>query len=311
MEYAREHAPTTAAFEAALGALEDGIAVAFASGMAAANAIMDLIPVGATVVATSATYTGVAVRLRELHESGRIVLRIVEALDTTDLIAAAATAHTVWLESPTNPMLEVPDIEKVIATPAQVVVDNTFATPVLQRPLVAGADIVVHSVTKALSGHSDLLMGATVTKDLQKAEELRRRRVLLGAVPSAFDSYLALRGMRTLGLRVERAQANARELAHRLSSHPGVERVHYPSFGSIIAVEVKGDAAAADLVCASTQVWVHATSLGGVESLLERRRRWPLESTVVPENLIRLSVGIEYVEELWQDLSQALFTPGD
>jgi cystathionine gamma-synthase len=309
MEYARENAPTTAAFEAALGALEEGIAVAFASGMAAANAILDLIPVGATVVATSATYTGVAVRLRELHESRRLDVRIVEALDTPGLVAAASTAHTVWLESPTNPMLEVPDVARVIASPAQVVVDNTFATPILQRPLVAGADIVLHSVTKALSGHSDLLMGATVTKDPDVAESLRRRRVLLGAVPSAFDSYLALRGMRTIALRVERSQMNARELSQRLKDHPGVEVVHYPGFGSIIAIEVKGDAAAADHVCDSTKVWVHATSLGGVESLLERRRRWPLESTVVPENLIRLSVGIEYIEDLWSDLSQALLTP--
>jgi cystathionine gamma-synthase len=306
LEYARENAPTTAAFESALGLLESGHATAFSSGMAAANAVLDLIPTGAIVVSHVSTYTGVAARLRELHDAGRLTLALVDAMDRDALLEAASRAHTVWLESPTNPLLEVPDIEAVIATPAQVVVDNTFATPMLQRPLVAGADIVVHSVTKAIGGHSDLLMGATVTADAGLAERLHSRRTLLGAVPSAFDAYLALRGLRTLALRVQQAQTTARFLAEKLQSHPQVSRVHYPGFGSIISIEVGNSAAEADRCCANTNLWVHATSLGGVESLLERRRRWPLESHTVPENLVRLSVGIEFAPDLWADLEQAL-----
>ena len=306
--YGREHAPTTAAFEAALGALEGGQATAFASGMAAANAVLDLIPSGARVVAHHATYSGVAARLRELADENRIVLDIIDATDTSALVSAAHNAHTVWLESPTNPLLEVPDLLAVIATGTRVVVDNTFATPVLQRPLLAGAAISVHSVTKAIAGHSDLLMGATVTADPEIAEQLLSRRVLMGAVPSPFDAYLALRGLRTLPLRMDRAQASAQVLAARLADHPAVGRVRYPDFGSMVSIEVRGTAEAAEQVCDATRLWVHATSLGGVESLLERRRRWPLESHDVPETLIRLSVGIEYVEDLWADLDQALLT---
>jgi cystathionine gamma-synthase len=306
LEYARDHAPTTSAFEMALGELESGHATAFSSGMAAANAVLDLIPTGAVVVSHVSTYTGVAARLRELNDAGRITLHVVDAMDREALLDAAARAHTVWLESPTNPLLEVPDVSAVIATAAQVVVDNTFATPMLQRPLVAGADIVVHSVTKAIGGHSDLLMGATVATDPALAEQLRSRRTLLGAVPSAFDAYLALRGLRTLAIRIQHSQATARFLVERLRTHPRISRVHYPDFGTIVSIEVGESAADADRLCASTNLWVNATSLGGVESLLERRRRWPLESPTVPENLVRLSVGIELATDLWSDLDQAL-----
>lgn len=309
-EYAREAAPTTDALEAALGALEHGTAVAFASGMAAANAAMDLVPEGGVIVAPSAAYTGVAVRLRELAGVGRIALRIVDADDTPAVIEACAGAALLWLESPTNPLLEVADLPACIRAAhdsgARVLVDNTFATPILQNPLDLGADLVLHSVTKALSGHSDLLMGALVAADADLAEQVRVRRVLLGAAPSAFDCYLALRGIRTLAIRVERAQENARVLAERLAQHPAIERVRYPGFGTIAAIEVAGGPAAADRTCSRVEVWAHATSLGGVDSLLERRRRWPLESAVVPEGLIRLSVGIENVEDLWRDLDSAL-----
>ncbi len=312
VEYAREQAPTTSALEAAIGALEHGTAVAFSSGMAAANAAMDLVPMGAVVVAPSAAYTGVAVRLRELAAIGRIELRIIEADDTAAIAAACTGAHLLWLESPTNPMLQVADLPACIAAAhaagAQVLVDNTFATPILQTPLDLGADIVMHSVTKALGGHSDLLMGALVARDADLAEELRIRRVLLGAAPGAFDCYLALRGIRTLALRVERAQSNASAIAARLAEHPAVSRVRYPGFGTMAAIELVGGIAAADTLCGSVQVWTYATSLGGVESLLERRRRWPLESATVPESLVRLSFGIEGLEDLWADLDQALRT---
>ena len=310
MEYAREAAPTTTAVEQALGALERGTAVAFSSGMAAANAVMDLVPAGGVVVAPSAAYTGVAVRLRELASIGRIDLRIVAADDTAAVVAACAGAHLLWLESPTNPLMQIADLPACIAgahaAGAQVLVDNTFATPVLQNPLLLGADYVLHSVTKALSGHSDLLMGAIVTGDPALAEQVRVRRVLLGAAPSAFDCYLALRGIRTLAIRVERAQANAREIAARLAGHPSVDRVRYPGWGTIAAIDVAGGAPVADAACSGVRVWTHATSLGGVESLLERRRRWPLESDTVPEGLVRLSFGIEGVDDLWADLDRAL-----
>jgi cystathionine gamma-synthase len=310
IEYAREHAPSTAALEQALGALEQGIAVAYSSGMAAANAMMDLVPPGAVVVAPSAAYTGVAVRLRELAAHGRIELRIVEADDTAGVLDACTGAHLLWLESPTNPMLQVADLRICIdgahERGALVLVDNTFATPVLQQPLTLGADVVLHSVTKALSGHSDLLMGALVASDPELAEQLRIRRVLLGAAPSAFDCYLALRGIRTVVLRVERGQQNARDITRRLAGHPVVAQVRYPGFGTIAAIDVVGGAAVADAVSAGVRVWTHATSLGGVESLLERRRRWPLESPTVPEGLVRLSFGIEDVADLWADLAQAL-----
>lgn len=309
-EYAREAAPTTDALEAALGALEHGTAVAFASGMAAANAAMDLVPAGGVIVAPSSAYTGVAVRLRELAALGRIDLRIVDADDTPAVIEACAGAALLWLESPTNPLLEVADLPACISgahdAGARVLVDNTFATPILQNPLDLGADLVLHSVTKALSGHSDLMMGALVAAEAELAEQVRTRRVLLGAAPSAFDCYLALRGIRTLAIRIERAQDNARVLVERLAAHPAIDRVRYPGFGTITAIEVAGGPDVADGTCSRVEVWAHATSLGGVDSLLERRRRWPLESAVVPEGLIRLSVGIENVEDLWHDLDAAL-----
>ena len=149
-------------------------------------------------------------------------------------------------------------------------------------------------------------MGALVARDTEVAERIRIRRVLLGGSRSAFDCYLALRGIRTLALRVEQAQASARSIADRLQSHPAVSRVRYPGFGTIAAIETAGGPASADAVCRATAIWTHATSLGGVESLLERRRRWALESTTVPESLIRLSFGIEHADDLWSDLSAAL-----
>jgi cystathionine gamma-synthase len=309
-EYARETAPTTEALELALGALEHGTAVVYSSGMAAANAMMDLVPMGGLVVAPSAAYTGVAVRLRELAGIGRIGLRIVEADDTGAVASACEGAALLWLESPTNPLLQVADLAACIAAAheagALVLVDNTFATPIHQTPLAMGADVVLHSVTKALGGHSDLLMGALVAADPDLAERLRIRRVLLGAAPSAFDCYLALRGLRTLALRVAKGQDNARSIVARLENHPAVDVVRYPGFGTMASIEVNGGAAEADLLCESVRVWTYATSLGGVESLIERRRRWPLESDRVPEGLVRLSFGIESAEDLWADLDQAL-----
>jgi cystathionine gamma-synthase len=184
-------------------------------------------------------------------------------------------------------------------------VDNTFATPLLQQPLDLGADLVVHSATKYISGHSDVVMGALVTRDDELHDVLKGRRDLLGAIPGPFEAWLALRGLRTLALRVDRAQANAKELVQRLGEHPGVTEVRYPGFGAMVSI-VLADAGAADRLTHGTSLWVHATSLGGVESTLERRRRWQSEPTTIPEGLVRLSVGIEDVEDLWEDLATAL-----
>ncbi|HYJ76058.1 MAG TPA: PLP-dependent transferase, partial [Kineosporiaceae bacterium] len=199
---------------------------------------------------------------------------------------------------------------------------NTFCTPLLQRPLEHGADVVVHSVTKYLAGHSDVLLGAAVTRDQQLRERLHGHRTTRGAIPGPAEAWLALRGLRTLHLRVERAGANAAELARRLADHPAITRVRHPSlphdpgharalaqmrgFGAIVAIEPAGGAEAAERLAAAVELWVHTTSLGGVESTLERRRRHASEPLRVPESLVRLSVGVEDVEDLWADLDRAL-----
>jgi cystathionine gamma-synthase len=271
--------------------------------------VLDLVGSDQVVVAPRHAYNGTLMQLAGLEARGRVRARFVDIADTDAVVAACADAALVWIESPTNPAMEVADIAAIAAAAheegARVVVDNTFATPVLQQPLDLGADLVVHSVTKYLAGHSDLLMGALVTRDDELHDVLKGRRDLLGAIPGAFEAWLALRGLRTLVLRVERAQANAVELAQRLGKHPGVVEVRYPGFGAMVAV-VLADAAAADRLTHGTSLWVHATSLGGVESTLERRRRWQSEPTTIPEGLVRLSVGIEDVEDLWEDLASAL-----
>lgn len=325
-DYARDGTLGTAALEEAVGELEGGFAVAFSSGMAAACAILDLLGNDAVVVTGIFTYAGVAGRMRQLCDAGRIRLRRVDLTDTPVALEAVDGAQMAWIETPSNPMLGVSDIAAISqaahAGKTLVVCDSTFATPLGQRTLDLGADIVLHSGTKSLGGHSDALLGLAVTRDESLAALLRERRTLLGGIPGALECYLILRGMRTLHLRHSRAQDSARILAERLSQHPRVRRVHYPGLptdpgsalasrqmngpGSLIAIEYDGDAEETEAVCLRTQLWAHATSLGGVESLLERRRRWEFESPEVPENLIRLSVGIEDVEDLWADLDAAL-----
>jgi cystathionine gamma-synthase len=324
--YGRWDNPTWAALETAVGDLEGGRGVAFASGMASIAAVLSLVPPGGVLVVPRAPYNGTGGLSAELAAIGRLQVREVPVSDTGAVVAALAGADVALLESPTNPMLEVADLP-AIADAAQaagvlLAVDNTFATPLLQRPLAVGAGLVVHSATKYLGGHSDVLMGVAVTADEELEGRLRRHRTLHGAIPGPWEAWLVLRGLRTLHLRVERAGANAAELARRLAGHPAVERVRHPSlpgdpgheraaaqlagFGAIVGVEVRGGAAAAERVCTAARLWVHATSLGGVESTLERRRRHAAESPAVPENLLRLSVGIEDVEDLWHDLDQAL-----
>jgi len=313
LEYGRYGNPTWSAFEDVLGTLEGGKALVFGSGMAAATTVLDLVGQGGGVVAPRHAYSGTVMALADFEARERLHSKLVDIADTDAVIAAMKADEDcalLWIESPTNPALELADIPALAAAAHElgirVVVDNTFATPLLQQPLSLGADIVVHSATKYLAGHSDVQLGALVTADDEVFSALKGRRDLVGAIPGPFETWLALRGMRTLHVRLDRAQANAAELARRLGEHPAIEEVRYPGFGAIVAVVVAGGAAAADLLAHDVRLWVHATSLGGVESTLERRRRWKAEAATIPEGLVRLSVGIEDVEDLWADLAQAL-----
>ena len=323
--YGRSGNPTWHAFEEVLGDVEGGEAVAFASGLAACTAVLDLVPLGGAVVAPRRLYMGTMLQLRERVTEGRIELRLVESTDTAAIVAAAEGAALVWLESPTNPLLEVIDLRAVANARPQgtlLVVDSTFATPVVQRPLELGADIVVHSATKGIGGHADLLMGAVVARpDL--AERVRSRREGYGAVPGTMEAFLALRGLRTLDVRMERAQRSAQAIAEFLSSHPAVRTVHYPGlpddpghalartqmdgFGSMVSFVPAGGEQAAQRLCAATRVFANATSLGGVESLIEWRGRHETERSMgTPGDLVRISVGIEHGEDLIADLDRAL-----
>jgi cystathionine gamma-synthase len=325
--YGRWTNPTWQALETALGSLEGGDALLFASGMAAVSAVVEQVPDGGRVLVPAAAYNGTLVLLGELAERGRLDVVGVQIADTDAVrTALAGGAHLLWLETPTNPLLEVADLPALVAAGhdagAVVAVDNTFSTPLLQTPLAHGADVVVHSVTKYLAGHSDVLLGAAVTRDPVLREALHRHRTTRGAIPGPAEAWLALRGLRTLHLRVERASANAEELARRLAGHPAVARVRHPSlpddpgharavaqmhgFGAIVSIELAGGSEAAEELAAAVRLWVHATSLGGVESTLERRRRHATEPQDVPESLVRLSVGVEDVEDLWADLQRAL-----
>lgn len=314
VNYARVGNPTWSAFETTLAALEGDDstrALAFASGMGAISATLSLLPHGGTVLAPRHFYNGTSGLLETWVASGRARLVRIDLSDTSAVERALTDGvDVVWIESPANPTLETCDVAAVTrcahAAGALVVEDNTFNTPLGRRPLDDGVDVVVHSVTKYLAGHSDVLLGAAVTNDSSLAERLLTARTLGGAIPGPSETWLALRGMRTLHLRWERACANAAELAARLEQHPNVVRVRYPGTGAMIAVEVDGGQSAASAVEDAVDVWLPATSLGGVESMLERRRRHALEPESVPENLLRLSVGVEDVGDLWRDLDAAL-----
>jgi len=308
--YGRFTNRTWATFEDVLGDLEGGRALAFGSGMAAISACLLMTPPQGTVVVPQHVYNGTTSLIDQLAAEGRLSARRVDPTDTVATVAALDGADTVWLESPTNPMLEVSDLPALLQAARErgvlSIVDNTFNTPLLSRPLESGADVVVHSVTKYLAGHSDVVLGATITADDAIHERLHTHRTLRGAIPGPHETWLALRGMRTLHLRLERACANAAELAARLAAHEAVAQVRYPGFGAIVCVQPAGGRAAAERIEERVRLWLPATSLGGVESSLERRRRHPGEPHSVPEELVRLSVGVEDVEDLWRDLDAAL-----
>jgi len=297
--YARYDHPNAAEAERELGALDGGEAVLFPSGAGATTAlVLALLGPGATIALAQDAYYGTGVLFREL---GRWGLRLVE-FDQTG--APPEGVDLVWLEAPSNPLLTMPDLAAAAAHPAPVVVDATAATPVHLRPLESGADLVLHSATKYLAGHHDVLLGAVVAKREDDARRLRELRGRTGIVAAPDAAWLLLRGLKTLEVRVARQDESARELAARLERHAAVECVRYPGFGGLLSFDVAGGAEAARRVETSTTLIENATSLGGVRSLLETRHRW--EGDRVPANLVRLSVGLEAVDELWDDLRAAL-----
>jgi cystathionine gamma-synthase len=305
--YGRESNPVWVAFESAVCALEGGAAgVSFASGMAAVAAVASLVPAGGVVVAPEVAYKGARTLFQAMVADGRLgEVRLVDITDTAAVLGACDGADLLWAESPTNPSLGVADLAALAGAAPLVAVDNTFATPLLQRPLALGADVSVHSATKFLSGHSDVVLGVAVASSPSIADRLRAHRTMHGSIPGPMEAFLALRGLRTLAVRVERSSATAAELARRLAAHPAVESVRYPGFGAMLAPVVRGGAAGADAVCAAVRLAVPATSLGGVETLIERRGKYAGEEAT-PPGLLRISVGLEHVDDLWADLAHAL-----
>ena len=322
--YGRWGNPTWSAFEETLGELEGGYCVSFASGLAAVSALVASVPLGTTVVFPSNGYNGTRGLLERLEKEGRLSTRAVDVVDTQEVLNAMDGADLLWLESPTNPLLGIADLPTILRAARDVgvtaVVDNTFATPMLQQPLALGATAVVHSATKYIGGHSDLLMGAVIVAEESRRDELVEWRTTQGAIPGVMEAYLALRGLRTLPVRFARQQRTAAELAERLDDHRHVLRVRYPGlasdpgferasaqmggFGAMLSFEVR-DAESADRVIESLRLVVGGTSLGGVESTIDRRARWKGEEQL-PGGLLRLSVGLEHPVDLWADLDEAL-----
>ena len=294
--YQRYAHPTGVAAERELGELDGGEALLFPSGTGAATSVvLGLLDPGDTIAVAEGCYYGIPTLFRTLERWG---LGHVE-FDQTG--APPDGAQLVWLEAPSNPFLTMPDFEAAAAHPAPVLVDSTAATPIHLRPLEQGADLVLHSATKYLGGHSDVLLGAVVCRDPGTAGRLRDFRSRTGIVAAPDPAYLLLRGLKTLEVRVRRQTETAVEIARRLGEHPKVERVRYPGFGGLLSFDVDGDARRVET---STRLIKNATSLGGVESTMESRHRW--EGDRVPKNLLRLSAGLEDVDELWTDLQQAL-----
>jgi cystathionine gamma-synthase len=322
--YGRWGNPTWSAFETAIGEIEGGQALSFGSGLAAAAAVLETLAPGAHVMLPRDCYTGIRGLLDDAVARARLVPVPVDMTDTQDVLGRLPEADLLWVESPTNPLLGVVDLRTVLPAAAlagvPAVVDNTLATPVLQRPLDLGATAVVHSATKFIGGHSDLLLGAVITSDDDLLARLLKRRTYSGAIPGTQEAWLALRGLRTLPLRIERAQATAQVLAERLAEAPGVVRVRYPGRpthpgyelarsqmsgpGAVLSFEL-ADAQAAEAFTSRLVLVVAGTSFGGVETTIDRRGRWAGEEHV-PPGLVRLSVGIEDVEDLWRDLERAL-----
>lgn len=336
-EYSRTHNPTRSALEAAFAALEHGAhGLAFASGLAAMDTVLKTLKPGDEVISTNDLYGGSYRLFTTVFANYGITFHFVD-LGDLDALRGALNEDTrlVWIETPTNPMMQITDIaavaEVVKDTDARVVVDNTFASPMLQNPLDLGADMVMHSVTKYLGGHSDVVMGCLMTSDHAWEEELRTLQNSCGSVPGPMDCFLVLRGLKTLHLRMQRHCENGAEVARHLQNHPAVAKVHWPGFedhpghdvaarqmhdfGGMVAFTLaNNDLETAKQVVASTKVFTLAESLGGVESLIGHPATMThasipkevREKTGVTDGLIRLSVGIEDVADLIDDLDQAL-----
>jgi cystathionine gamma-synthase len=333
-EYSRSGNPTRAALEAALAAVEEGrFCRAFSSGMAASDcALRALLRPGDHVVIPDDAYGG-TFRLIDKVFTGWGIDYTPVALADLDALRAAITSRTrlIWVETPTNPLLSIADIAAIAdigqQCSAKVLVDNTFASPALQQPLILGADVVLHSTTKYIGGHSDVVGGALVTNDDELDAAFGFLQNGAGAVPGPFDVYLTLRGLKTLVLRMQRHSENAAAVAEFLAGHPAVSSVLYPGlpshpghglaarqmhgFGGMVSVRMRGGRQAAKELCANTTVFILAESLGGVESLIEHPVEMTHASTAgsqleVPNDLVRLSVGIEDVADLLADLEQAL-----
>ena len=333
-EYGRSGNPTRAALEEAIATLEDGThGLAYASGLAATQNVLYLLEPGDRLLMSDDVYGGTWRLADKVWRRYGIETEAID-LQNLDVVASAfggdRPPRMVWIETPTNPLLKVVDISAVTrlaaVASAITVVDNTFATPYIQRPLTLGADLVLHSATKYLGGHSDVVGGVVVTRSDDLAERLRFHQNAAGAVPSPFDCFLLMRGLRTLAVRMERASANALVLAIWLAEHPQVERVHYPGLpdhpaaelverqmrvpGAMLSLELRGGEARARRFAAATRLFTLAESLGAVESLLELPGPMTHASVAesplaVPGGLVRLSVGIEAVDDLRADLEAA------
>ncbi len=335
-EYSRVGNPTRTALEENITALEEGkYGFAFASGMAAMNTVMNLLKLGAHIVVSNNLYGGTYRLFTEVYVNYGLTFDFVDALNP-DNIAKAINKKTklIWLETPTNPLLKILDIKKIAGIAKSnnclLVVDNTFATPYLQQPLKLGADIVVHSTTKYLGGHSDIIGGAIVIKDKDCYNKLAFYQKTVGGVPGPFDCWLVLRGIKTLALRMDRHNENALVIARYLEKHSKVEKVYYPGlpshpqyelakkqmsgFGGIVSFELKSDIETTKKFVSLTKYFSLAGSLGGVESLIEHPASMshasiPKEKRLevgLTDKLIRLSVGIENVEDLLEGLEQAM-----
>ncbi|WP_405243368.1 trans-sulfuration enzyme family protein [Lentisalinibacter salinarum] len=337
LSYIRDDSPNRLQAEAALAALEGGdAAVAFASGSAASFAVFSALPEGSEIVCTEDAYWGTRQQLTELAPRWGIVTRFV---DTSDLqsLRAAITGRTevVWLETPSNPLLRVSDVraiaESAHAAGALLACDNTLATPVLQQPLALGADLVMHSTTKYLGGHSDLMGGVVIGRHGPVMEAVRRHQRVAGASPSPFDCWLLLRSLATLAVRVRGQSAGALRIAEALADHEAVSGVLYPGLpqhpghalavrqsladaepgsplplGAMLSIRMAGGAEQAKAVAGRTRLFTQATSLGGVESLIEHRAPVEGPGTLTPDDLLRLSVGLEHPDDLLADLERAI-----
>lgn len=308
--YSRYGNQSCSDLEDVISSLENGRTLAFSSGMSAFQAIVSIIPNGSAVVASDQGYAGITETLRRLDLDKKINLKFVDIADTQSVVENIKGAFMVWIESPTNPLLKVANINEIISNAKKngvlVGVDNTFATPLRQVPLDLGADISLNSVTKYMAGHSDVLAGSISVNDDLIFDKLEFARKISGTIIQPFEAYLALRGMRTFALRFEKAEQNAKSIYNLLLSHPSIKNVYYPGYSGVVSFDINGTLEDAENVCAASQIISNTTSLGAIESTWERRRRWQLESYTVPETLIRLSVGCEDLEDLWADIKGAL-----